>query len=396
MQLFNSFEYLMIDAANRYGLDKETFNTRINWAHQALMDGFPDPVDAKESVLYAKVVGEINNVRWGRPSGHTVGMDACSSGLQIMAAVTGCFETARNTGLIDTGEVPQIYNMAAMHINSACGTSFDGKYCKPPVMTHFYNSRKVPREAFGEDTQELFAFYDALEVLAPGPSELMRDMQDSWQPYALEHSWTLPDGWRSKVRVTETVDAKIEVDELDHATFTHRIKLFRGTEEGLSLPANIVHSIDGYVVREIVRRCNYDELHLRFALRLIESELPRRMMQAVVRPPVLVSLGVIQKDFDKRVKHMDTHYLICLKNVIKECLRRPSFVVLTIHDEFKCLANYMNYLRIAYTQVFAELARSTLIDDILSEITGETVKFHRFGDGNQLAELILKSNYMIS
>jgi len=54
--------------------------------------------------------------------------------------------------------------------------------------------------------------------------------------------------------VYQKVDKKIEVDELRHATFTHRADVIMPAKNGLSLAANIIHSIDGYVVREMYRR----------------------------------------------------------------------------------------------------------------------------------------------
>jgi len=96
-------------------------------------------------------------------------------------------------------------------------------------------------------------FYEALAVRLPGAVECMNDMQSCWQPNALKHEWTLPDGHVASVKVMEGINKKIEIDEMDHATFTHRAYVNQSIKRGLSLAANIVHSIDGYVVREMYR-----------------------------------------------------------------------------------------------------------------------------------------------
>lgn len=72
----------------------------------------------------------------------------------------------------------------------------------------------------------------------------------------MENSWTLPDGHVARVKNMVAVDKKIEIDEMGHATFTHRIWENKAQDFGLSLPANVVHSIDAYVVREMYRLAN--------------------------------------------------------------------------------------------------------------------------------------------
>ena len=58
----------------------------------------------------------------------------------------------------------------------------------------------------------------------------------------------------SKVLVTEIATARIEVDELDHTTFSFRFESNEPSSNYRSLAPNIIHSIDGYIVREVVRR----------------------------------------------------------------------------------------------------------------------------------------------
>jgi len=82
----------------------------------------------------------------------------------------------------------------------------------------------------------------------------MNDMQSCWQPDALYHEWTLPDGHTAHVKVMTKVEKDIEIDELDHARFKQQMWLNQPDEFGISLCANIVHSIDGYIVREMHRR----------------------------------------------------------------------------------------------------------------------------------------------
>ena len=115
-------------------------------------------------------------------------------------------------------------------------------------MTTFYSSTAVPKEIFGEDTPELTAFYKAAQATAPGAWELLQNLKAAWQPYTLVHQWKLPDGFDARVKVMEKISARIEVDELDHATFTYEFHENIGSKTGRSLPANVVHSEQIYGV----------------------------------------------------------------------------------------------------------------------------------------------------
>lgn len=70
----------------------------------------------------------------------------------------------------------------------------------------------------------------------------------------------MPDGHVVVLPVGEYHEAKIELNELltdkgNNATFTHRAKVFQPSEYGISLPACVIHAIDGWVMRELRKRC---------------------------------------------------------------------------------------------------------------------------------------------
>jgi hypothetical protein len=63
-------------------------------------------------------------------------------------------------------------------------------------------------------------------------------------------------------------------------------------------------------------------------------------------------------------------------------------------DEFKCHPNHMNHLRQQYINIFAELAESHILSDILSQIHGCKGSFPKLS--TDLAEKIRGSNYALS
>lgn len=101
MEIFTAFQYIKLDIANSFGLDKELFEDRLNWfeANKDNLSGLVDDADEPAQFYAGKLCYE--DTKAGLPTGYLVGMDATASGLQCMAALTGCKVTARSVNMID-------------------------------------------------------------------------------------------------------------------------------------------------------------------------------------------------------------------------------------------------------------------------------------------------------
>lgn len=251
MHMFTGIDYLKIDIANHYGLDKLTWDARIAWADSqaCLMDAADS---ASSPVRYRKAVRALEDAYNKVPTGHLMGLDATASGIQIMACLIGCKTTAAAVNLVNTGKREDVYQSIANAMTKIGIMGLTKEVVKRPIMTYMYGSRAQPESVFGRGTEELDAFYSALHTTLPGAVEVMNTIQACWQDDALEHAWTLPDGHRAIVKVVAPVDKKITVDELG-SSFTHRIYENTTVSNGLGLAANIVQSIDAWIVREMVR-----------------------------------------------------------------------------------------------------------------------------------------------
>ena len=256
---------------------------------------------------------------------------------------------------------------------------------------------------FGEDTPELHAFYQAMTIVAPGAWELLQDLLASWRPWALSHEWQLPDGFEAKVKVMGKKEARVEVDELGHSTFTYEYYENVGTEQGLSNVANVVHSVDAYVLRCVHRRCNYARDMVAGALSLLTTQHPARdpvdyetklgyYIQQWERSGIadVVILPYITYENVAQLSSLLTDKLVL---ICKSMLTHNPFEVVTIHDEFKCHPNNMNHLRFHYKEILADLADSNLIDDLLSQIHGEAGTFNKLSEG--LGNKIREANYAL-
>ena len=221
MKKYTPLEYIKIDIANQYGLDKEPFEQRIAWV-DSQKDLRSKMHAAEKPAQYIVAVMALEDALAGRPSGHLVGLDACASGIAILGLLTGCHVTAKNTGIIGN-ERMDMYTECTKAINDLLDNNvvIPRSDVKSAQMTFFYGSKANPRKLFGEDSVELMAFYAAQEQVAPGACMMMREFLSSWRPFALEHGHTLPDNFHSIVPVLQKMKTKIEIDELQHQTLTY-------------------------------------------------------------------------------------------------------------------------------------------------------------------------------
>ena len=106
----------------------------------------------------------------------------------------------------------------------------------------------------------------------------------------------------------------------------------------------------------------------------------------------VVILQYIHSDYE--TQYLNTQHLIDLVAIVEGMEAYQPFEVVTIHDEFKCHPNNMNHLRQQYINIFAELAESNILSDILTQIHGVPGSFPKLS--NNLGEIIRGSNYALS
>lgn len=203
-------------------------------------------------------------------------------------------------------------------------------------------------EIFGEDTPELQAFYKAMMIVAPGAWQVLEDLRNAWNAYALFHAWKLPDGYDAKVKVMEKVEKRIEVDELDHATFTHEFFVNEGSKTGISLVANVTHSTDAYVLRTMMRRCNYDKSTAVLVLSHINNELMARNNDSKQCPveegtkfryyvdqynrSTVADVVILPYINGHTVNQLSNKHLVKLSLIIQQMLQHEPFEIITVHD----------------------------------------------------------------
>jgi len=173
-----------------------------------------------------------------------------------------------------------------------------------------------------------------------------------------------------------------------------------------------VHSIDAYVLRSLIRRCNYDREVMEWVAREIEVVLLERSMDVpdahtdafwcddtfrylleryeATRMPDIRILDYAQHE---EIRAMSSDHLRALAKIVNQMLEHKPFPIIAVHDEFKCHANNMNWLRAHYIEIMAGLAESTILDDIFQHLHGQPCQYDKLS--HNLADKIRQSNYAI-
>lgn len=123
-------------------------------------------------------------------------------------------------------------------------------------MTSLYGSTAMPKQVFGEGAL-LDVFYKTMKANAPAAWELNEAFLAMWDPDAHMNSWVLPDNFHVHIKVMNQVKESVNFLNKPYDVFYN---VNEPTAEGRSLGANSIHSVDGMIVRELTRRCDYDPI----------------------------------------------------------------------------------------------------------------------------------------
>lgn len=399
MNTYTPFEYLLIDVATHAGIDgidKGTFEQRIDWT-KANMDNLPSFVgQADEPYLYQAALMALDEVKAGKPTGYAMGLDAIASGFQILGVLTGCVKCATHTGMIDPNVRSDAYSICNTTMSDLLPEGvechFDRTDVKDAMMPWAYGSHNKPIEYFGEDTSEYNAFLEAMDQEFPGAVIARETLMNSWKAFAPSHEFVMPDGHTVYLPTTDKVEYELsyEIDG-DLIEIPHRVATITPTARGIKLVAHVTHATDGFVVREMGMRALTPRVDLARMLSHLELVIELREDDSKATKRCL-SLGIL---LNPAIEYSDYSKgdLLRLVEIVKMTLEYQSYYMYTIHDAYFNSPNHMNRTRFMYREIMAEIADSNLFSEILSQITGRKTKFKKLGN---IGHLVRKSNYPLA
>lgn len=171
-----------------------------------------------------------------------------------------------------------------------------------------------------------------------------------------------------------------------------------------------MHSVDAYINRSMHRRCNYNQSMVTSVNNLLSNEAYTRsiysinvgpaispdIQQAIIRyyDTGIADLSCISSINVHTVATLPTDMILKLLETTNQMLEHKPFELVSIHDEYKAHPNNMNHVRQHYIDVLAELADSTVIEDILNQLTNSNGTYTKLSSG--LSDYIKDSNYALS
>lgn len=395
METFTGIEYLQIAIANHAGFDKKTWHERIEWTktHKDELENIAfNSADEPAEMLGA--IQALHKAERGIPIGFPIGLDATCSVLQLMSCLTNDKAAMKCCNVIGTNKREDAYRIVYDRLKEEPEIDKELKRddVKQAIMTSCYGSNAKPKEIFGEANVEVFE--NVMSEMFPRVWKLNKIMLQKWNAQTDEYSWVLPDNFHAKVEVFRERSIPFQ--------FNKQVKYLSVKEKGSiprgrSLGANMIHSVDALVMRELVRRTNYDLCSKERLLtmkqhRVIENE-NTRMVQLLLE--LYHQSGFLSQRIVDYIRPYNISFLEPgMKEILYERFAPKPFQMLTIHDCFRVHANYCNEVRRQYVELLAEITESNLLNFLCSQIINYEPKFMKI---HGLGDTIRKtSNYALS
>lgn len=333
--------------------------------------------------------------------------DATASGLQILSANTKDAVIAQLTNLLG-GEVTDIYGF----VRNGCEGTGEGKIppglytrdgsWKPAVMTPVYGKGHL-EDFFNGNEEHANIVKDFLQQFRP--YQLTKELARMWDSGWTEYSWYLPDGvkvWSKVTDMVKTFGGKTRkgqrstrwVERTEERLLT--ISVFGQDdpveivvnigflqnipqEYSCELPPNIVHSEDAFILREMLRRMNYNPATYAWVTKLYldksrwtQEETPnrhmvRKMLKHGTQAEVYSSAIIDYIDESS----IDLISDALMKELLDRVYGKPCQVAI-IHDSFGVHPNYTDRLRETYQSLMIDLFNGRLLEKIQEDIQHAT------------------------
>jgi DNA-directed RNA polymerase len=311
-----------------FGKDKEIDANKQKWFEAN--EATLDWRKAKEPTYARAQMQSLELLRTTNTTNIPVELDSTCSQKQIIAVLTGNLKTAMCCNVItDNTKIQDAYKSVADEMSKATGLKFNRKQIKKSDMIDGYGAgEKRVTEQLKEDLKEYY--YD-------GVVKAFYDATNTVCPTASMVKSIFQSLWDSeRTEWTWTLPDGFKV-----TYFTEEARLITVTPFGLAPIEVIAHMI-----------------------------MPTSRN---------TGLGV-------NVIHSVDAY------IARQMVIRCPFEIITIHDGFRCLPVHAKEMRKIYNEILAEITDSTLLEDIIKEISGIDIKLDKEFTG----EHVMNSKYSIS
>lgn len=374
-----ALQWLAMDVARSYGLDKATWSKRLQWT----LDNPGFQQGAKEPFLYKSAWEALQKAQAGQPIDHLISLDATASGIQCLSLMAQDSASAEAVNL-GTEVVNNPYRRVKEHMGN-----YDYERVKKALMTSFYESVATPLQLFGDDYERFVA---AASTMLPGPWA-MKDAISSCMTYKDQYRWTLMDGYEVVMDVTTPIECTMDIGQGHNISWIEHRKAAVGTK---GLTANITHSLDALVLREVLRRTHcpyewYPDSQLQPFDELRDKDI--LLMQSIIRWRHTQFVSV---EFMDHCDAMNQHLVPReLREAVDARTTADCMYVQPIHDCYRVKATDVGRLFTIVKEVMADLAYARTADWLLPQI-GYTGTINDSEPRRRaLRDQVMRSSYLI-
>ncbi|AMD43437.1 hypothetical protein ZC03_060 [Pseudomonas phage ZC03] len=390
-------DFLYSEIAGRFGKDKESWENRLLWCLLNIDHLEELASEAKEPILYQAAVQALRDVEAGKPTGYPVMFDCSASGMQLLSILTGDRNAARICNVIGQSFIdPYMHLHGSMQERLGTNETIERDSVKQAIMTSLYGSEAEPGKLFQGDA--LNAFYETMEAELPLCWELNQAILDFLKESDAEsYDWVMPDNFHVFCPVTETVYTEVACLGSTHVVGQKKQQAHRRNR---SLGANMTHSVESFLVRELIRRCNVpSETRIKVqellnTWRTSDKHSRKGNVEMVLK---LQSLYEKSGFMSARIfEYLDniSIQLVDIKAVEKIFKTVPdkTFPIKSVHDCYATHPNNALDLLLVFRSLYAELSQSNMLNYLLGCISGDDMGV----DIEDMSEDILQATYILT
>lgn len=383
MEEYTPIEWLKINVANFYGKDKLDYKDRLIWFRdnqdRFLHDeGISMAKEADSPACFVAAVRAYIKALNHEKVSFPVFLDATASGSQIISLLTGDSTAAEYCNLNGNSHrkdiYTHIYELMVKEAHTAL-PSVSRKNVKKALLTKNYGSEAMPKMIFGEGP-ELDLFNKVYEENLPGLCAFNKLCLDLWDSRMLSYGWIMPDNFHVKIQVMGTEEEEFE--------FMGEVKVSRRyvnkpQKKGRSLGANLIHSIDAYICRELCRRMMMDEetrnkfraLILSKDMLIPSGSLDSNVMETIeaYKRTGIASVRIIEQIPIEDIPLLWNHKKLAdaLIEIWNNSVPEKNAEVWCIHDSFGVLPSHCNDLRKVYNHLLYEIGKEETLVNLLGQ-----------------------------
>lgn len=432
MKNLTSYEYSLKTLANHAfkGSDKETLEVQVALGKKLLpmlpqlstMEGVKE-FSMKHTLEASNVRGvmslskDILNHEFG-----WVPLDTASSQSLITSVITRDTECLNRIFHLDSNMPSDIYTTIGEEIRKTFNLGdIPRKVIKKALMAWGYGGSAGLCSLTNTKPEQLAEVMRDIskELGFQGIYAMRQACLDAWDEDALEHSWKLPDGYEIHQVITQDTFAR-DMLTGQYVYPAKRVEItLNGKQRGIdcrwskvgkrnkkesgtrSIGANLIHSLDAFLMREIVRRCKQDfaikpeefkEEVIESGFEMIVQDTKAMDIYNMWKNTNVVSLNILNHLHYGDVLPSDYYDAICK---IIDTLPEEGFDIRPIHDEFACLPRYANAMRRQFNHLIAELYQGTILQYFCKQF--ELLDIKPMEDVKpEMVEQILQADYLLS